>query len=134
MSHASTALAASITDYRAGAYAVDEVVAAVCVCGSDSFALGIDDTEGAAIRLCLACDDEVAMLECAAIADEADLFEATCTCGGTEFAVAAGFAFARDQEVRWVSVGLECTRCRLAGVYVDWKVDYSPSRQLLAAV
>ncbi|WP_025158019.1 hypothetical protein [Leifsonia aquatica] len=131
---ASPALAASIADYEAGGYAVDDVVAAVCECGSTRFGLGIDDTEGAAIRLCLACDTEVAMLECASIADEADLVEATCTCGGTAFAVAAGFAVTGDGEVRWVSVGLECDRCGLAGVYVDWKIDYAPSRQLLSAV
>ena len=40
--------------------------------------------------------------------------------------------FARaDGEIRWVSVGLRCGSDGLLGVYTDWKIDYSPSRQLL---
>ncbi|MEU4676443.1 hypothetical protein [Micromonospora sp. NPDC023737] len=36
-----------------------------------------------------------------------------------------------DEEVRWVSVGLRCTQDGTLGVYTDWKIDYSPTRQLL---
>jgi hypothetical protein len=113
---------------------VREVIDVTCACGENRFGLGIDDDAGAAIRLCLTCRSEVVMLESDSVLDDADLYEATCGCGHTVFHVAVGFSFTGDDEVRWVSVGLDCTLCHVAGVYVDWKVDYSPSRQLLAAV
>lgn len=134
MTTAPTALGAAIVEFEAGGYLPTRVVPVVCVCGASEFNLGIDDDAGAAIRLCLACESEVVMLESDAVLDEADLYEATCNCDHTIFRVAVGFAFSATAEVKWVSIGLECTNCQLAGVYLDWKIDYSPSRQLITAV
>jgi hypothetical protein len=51
-------------------------------------------------------------------------------CGNEEFAVAVGFAFFDDGEVRWISIGLRCLKDNTLGVYADTKIDYSPSRLL----
>lgn len=73
------------------------------------------------------------MLDSAECLEDADLESAAYPCGHEEFDVAVGFALREDGEVRWVSVGLRCRKDGRLGVYVDWKVDYSPSRHLLSA-
>ena len=71
------------------------------------------------------------MLDGADHLDDADLGEAACPCGHEQFDVAVGYAILEGGDIRWVSVGLRCQLDGLLGVYVDWKIDYSPSRQLL---
>jgi len=122
--------------FAAGGYAVADVVPAVCVACAPTtagFAVALDDEVGAAARRCLACHVEVSMLDSKDHLEDADLGDAARPCGGQQFDVAVGFAFLEDQEVRWVSVGLRRRTDGLLGVYVDWKLDYSPSRHLLAA-
>lgn len=129
---AAEALAASIIDFEAGGYPVGEVRHAMCECGSIRFGLLFDDEVGVAVRVCAECGEEFGMLDSDDHADEVDsVDEAMCTCGGTEFLVAVGFAFASDGEVRWVSVGLSCVTDGVAGVHVDWKIDYAPTGGLL---
>ncbi|MFR9780329.1 hypothetical protein ACL02O_30285 [Micromonospora sp. MS34] len=62
---------------------------------------------------------------------DADPDECVCPCGGEAFQVAVGFALRADGEVRWVSIGMRCTRDGVLGVYADWKIDYSPTDHLL---
>jgi hypothetical protein len=123
--------------FAAGGYAVAEVVNAVCgSCGQSEqgFSVALDDEEGAAVRQCLRCQSPVPMLDSQDYLDDAELGTAACPCGHEGFDVAVGFSLREDGEVRWVSIGLRCRNDGLLGVYADWKVDYSPSRQLLAAV
>jgi hypothetical protein len=116
---------------------VAEVVHAACAsCGqsSDGLAVAVDDDEGAATRRCLRCATKVPMLDSGDYLDDADLGAAACPCGHEQFDVAVGFSLRDDGEVRWLSIGLRCRSDGLLGVYADWKVDYTPSRQLLTAV
>lgn len=59
---------------------------------------------------------------------------ACCPCGGEEFEAAVAFSLGADGEVRWVTVGLRCTRDGFCGIYADWKIDYGPTGHLLALV
>ncbi len=123
--------------FAAGGYAVAEVVHAACgSCGQsdEGFSVVLDDEEGAAVRQCTRCQAQVPMLDSGDYLEDADLGAAACPCGHEQFDVAVGFSLRDDGEVRWVSVGLRCRNDGLLGVYADWKVDYSPSRQLLSAV
>ncbi|MGA5305866.1 hypothetical protein ACPCHT_38645 [Nucisporomicrobium flavum] len=127
-----------MTDYlrrfRAGGHAVEEVVESVCaVCSGRSFRVAIDDEEGCAERVCVACGAGVYLADSAAYADEAELGPCECPCGADTFAVALGFARAADREVRWISVGLRCLVDGTLGVYADWKIDYSPTAHLLTS-
>ena len=100
-------------------------------CGGTSFRLVIDQDEGYAERTCSACSERVVMLDSADAAAE-DLSEAACPCGGEVFNLAVGYAFfAGEEEIRWVYVGARCLTDGTLGVYTDWKIDYSPSTQLL---
>ncbi|TYB90925.1 hypothetical protein FXF53_30745 [Micromonospora sp. WP24] len=96
----------------------------------------VDDEAGYADRTCHLCGDRWVMLDAADVAEDADLGDAACLCGGERFDVAVGFALREDGEVRWVSVSvsLRCTADGVFGVYADWKIDYSPSGQLMARV
>lgn len=132
-----SALHESIRDYAGGDHAVDEIRDCVCACGSTLFVIGYDDDEGVAVRLCAACDREVALLDSADVlegsGEDMSLDAAECTCDATEFSAAVGFAM-RGADVVWVSLGLRCADCGLAGVYTDWGIDYSPSAHLLERV
>ena len=131
-------LDAYLRSFAAGGYPVDRVQHATCVSCAEStagFTVALDDEAGAAVRRCVRCQDEFVMLDSRDALDDAQLGDATCPCGHAEFDVAVGFSMRADElEVRWVSVGLRCRRDGLIGVYTDWKVDYSPSKQLLQAV
>ena len=123
--------------FAAGGYDVAEVVHAACAaCGrsASGFAVALDDEQGAAVRRCLSCHNEIPMLDSVDYLDDAELGDAACPCGHEAFDVAVGFALRNDAEVGWVSVGLRCHNDGLLGVYADWKIDYSPSRHLLKAV
>ncbi|UCR89695.1 hypothetical protein [Mycetocola spongiae] len=127
----------SISNYEAGDLPVARISDCICDCGSEVFSLGFDDDRGVAVRLCFACDSEVALLDSQEVLDHADsdidLDAAECTCGGIDFTVAVGFAISGN-DVRWVSVGLRCEDCAIAGVYTDWAIGYSPSMHLLERI
>ncbi|GAA0594714.1 hypothetical protein GCM10009546_66160 [Actinomadura livida] len=42
--------------------------------------------------------------------------------------------FRPDDSVRWVSVGIRCVADGVLGSCADWKINYEPSRHLLARV
>lgn len=122
----------SIEDHAAGGRSVDRVVVATCPCGGETFSLLFDDEVGVAARVCTRCGAEYGIADSDEHLDDVDeVLTAECTCGHDEFRVATGFALDEAGEVRWVSVGLRCTRDGIAGVYVDWKIDYLPSAHLL---
>ena len=124
-----------VRDFAAGGYPVAQVVHATCGCGADAgFSVVLDDDEGAAVRRCLSCGDSLAVLDSADHLDGADLGDAACPCGAEAFDVAVGFSLLDDGEVRWVSLGLRCRADGRLGVYADWKIDYTPSQQLLRMV
>ncbi|MFI7211582.1 hypothetical protein ACIBP4_12130 [Micromonospora maritima] len=125
-------LAEYIRFFRAGGYPVSVVAESRCgECDGLAFRVDIDE-EDATRRACLTCGGV------AFIGDSADHWAGTghescsCPCGGEEFAVAVGYAFFDEGEVRWISVGLRCLMDGALGVYADKKIDYSPSRHLLA--
>lgn len=124
-------LRASIEDFAAGGYRVDRVIAAACPCGNDTFLVVFDDAAGVAARICAVCQRETAIADSEEHFDDVESVEqARCTCGGDIFTAATGLAIGADDEVRWVSVGLRCVEDGVAGVYVDWKIDYAPTSHL----
>ncbi|MFI6305317.1 hypothetical protein ACIBCH_25865 [Amycolatopsis thailandensis] len=125
-------LAEFILDFGAGGYPVTRVAEAVCRdCTGRAFRVAVDDDEGCAQRVCVACGVATFIADSAEYWAEADPEECECPCGGGEFAVAVGFALGDDEEVRWISVGLRCLTDDTLGVYTDWKIDYSPTKHLL---
>lgn len=124
-------LAEFIRHFEAGGYPVTTVVESRCAeCDVRAFHVDIDEEE-ATRRTCLGCGAIAFIGESADYWTEDDHDSCARPCGNEEFAVAVGFAFFNDGEVRWVSVGLRCLKDNTLGVYADTKIDYSPSRHLL---
>ena len=121
--------------FSADQYPVRRTGLAACRgCGSDRFAVRIDDEEGCAERSCASCGQTVLMFDSADYVEDASFADAACPCGGETFNVAGGFALRDDGEVHWVYVGLRCTRDGVLGCYADWKIEYSPTSHLFDRV
>jgi hypothetical protein len=48
--------------------------------------------------------------------------------------VGVGFFLKGNKEVRWIYVGLRCSKCGVLGCYTNWKIDYEPTKHLLQQV
>ena len=108
---------------------------AVCQCGGRSFRLLLDDDEGAAVRICVACSDEHPIGDSDDYLAEAELAECACPCAGEQFEITVGVSLYDDSEdVRWLYLGCRCPTCGLVAVYGDWKNEFEGYQQLLARV
>jgi hypothetical protein len=128
-------LAAFLRNFEAGGYRVSQVVAAGCPgCAGKVFRLRADADEGCAERTCAECDKTALMLDSEDYWDGAMPEEVRCRCGADLFEVAVAFSTRANGDVRWVSVGMRCTGDGVLGCCADWKIDYSPSADLLERV
>jgi hypothetical protein len=120
---------------KVNGYVVDHYADAVCTCGGQRFWVGFDEVQGAAVRVCTACEKEHPIGDSADYLDEAELQGAECVCGAHAFEITVGVSLYRESEdVRWLYLGLRCVQCGLLGCYADWKNEYIDYRALLANV
>lgn len=131
--------AADLADYLeelgVQGYRVGQVVQAACAgCGGRAFRLRADGVEGTVERNCVGCGANTLMLDSEEYWSDAEPETVVCSCGADVFDVAVGFSFRPDGSVRWVSVGIRCVADGVLGCCADWKIDYDPSRHLLARV
>jgi ribosomal protein S27AE len=121
--------------YSAKAYPVSQFRGAKCECGSDTFRLLADETEGGVQRTCMACGKSHFVCDSEEYWNSASPERWTCgECNSTEMNVGVGFSLYEDGEIRWLYVGQRCTKCGLLDCVADWKVGYSPSLQLFNQV
>ncbi len=125
-----------LSDYsRANAYPIEHFADAICVCGGTIFVLFLDDNEGAAKRVCVACQNEHPIGDSEDYLEEAALEEAECPCGAGEFEITAGVALYRQSDaVKWFYLGCRCVACGLVACYGDWKNESEDYRALLRRV
>jgi hypothetical protein len=108
---------------------------AVCKCGEKLFGLALDDDQGAAVWVCVACKTEHPIGDSDEYLEEAELGECACPCGGETFEITIGVSLYEDSEdVRWLYLGCRCPKCGLAAVYSDWKNEFNGYQKLLARV
>ena len=118
---------------QAGGYPPAIVTESICgQCGGRAFRVAVDAEQGCAQQVCVACRDMAFIADSGECWEDADPAGFVCPCGGSEFAVAAGFALRGGGEVRWISVGLRCLTDNTLGVCADWKIDYEPTGHLLS--
>ena len=126
--------------YEAEGYAVDETRICKCSCGSDQFELEADREEGVSQRSCCSCSAKHLICDSDEFWSDAHPTRWKCTeCGCETCNLGVGFSLydsegGGDRDVRWISVGMRCTKCGTLGSYVDWKVGYGPSYHLLSKV
>lgn len=108
---------------------------ATCICSGRIFRLDIDDTEGAAVRECVACGSKHAIGDSEDYLEEASLESCECPCGGDVFEVTAGVSLYHDSDdVRWLYLGCRCPACGLTACYGDWKNEFGDYREFLGRV
>jgi hypothetical protein len=118
--------------YKAEGYEVHETRMCRCPCGSIEFHLDADRTEGCAQRTCAACGTKHFICDSAEYWDDAEPESWECTeCGRKTCNIYEAEPEPGLPDVRWISVGNRCTNCGTLGSFVDWKVGYGPSYQLL---
>jgi hypothetical protein len=126
--------------YKAQGYTVHEARLCTCGCGSVEFNLEADRDEGCARRSCVHCGTKHLICDSGEYWSDADPESWACVeCAGVSCNLAVGFSLyeqeqGEEQAVRWISIGNRCVRCGPLGSFVDWKVGYSPSYQLLDQV
>ena len=108
---------------------------AKCLCGSTVFGLKIDENEGAAVRICVACSKSHPIGDSDEYLEEANLEECACPCGEGKFKVTVGLhLYDGSEDVRWLYLGCRCSVCGITANYADWKNEFEDYRVLLARV
>lgn len=125
-----------LLDYsEANAYSIEHFADAVCVCGSATFILFLDDNQGVAKRVCIACQNEHFIGDSEDYLEDAELEQCECPCGKGEFEITAGVAlYSGSDHVKWFYLGCRCVACGLVACYGDWKNETENYRELLARV
>jgi hypothetical protein len=130
--------AADLTEYLKAltedGYPATEFRVAKCSCGSLAFGLALDHDEGAAMRKCVECGAEHFVCDSQERWHECSPTKWKCTgkCKSRTANICVGFALREDRkDIRWIYIGTRCVQCGVLGCYVDWKIDFSPSLQLI---
>ena len=115
-------------------YPVRRVLEPQCSCGGRKFTLYRDATEGVARRTCAACGAKAFIGDSAESWEDARPRRVRCPCGSTTAQLGIGFSLRDDGDIRWITIGQRCVECGILGVYVDWKIDYSPTDHLFDSI
>lgn len=107
-------------------YPLSASYAPACPCGAaPRFGLAGDDG-GGAVLTCRACSARRYVADAERYLS-ARCEDRECRCERSDFDVVVGAAFYEGStDVRWWYVGGRCPKCKLLGVYVDWKDDGTP--------
>jgi hypothetical protein len=119
-----------------GGYLTEEFALSKCSCDSIEFHLEADDDEGAAKRICTKCKSEHFICDSEEYWEDAEPEEWECIeCGSKITNIGVGFAlYPDDKEIKWIYVGVRCSKCGILGCFASWKVGYAPSRHLIQKV
>ena len=122
--------------YTEDKYPSNEFRLAKCKCGSVDFNLEADDEEGAAKRTCVKCSKEHYICDSEEYWEETDPETWECVeCGSRSTNIGVGFSLYEDKgAIRWLYVGVRCSKCGVLGCFAGWKIAYEPSLQLLEQV
>lgn len=129
-----------------GGYPIDAFRLAKCHCGSLEFNVEADGNEGCAKRTCIKCSKEHLICDSSEYWEDAEPELCSCTeCKSTKYNIGVGFSFRnskksiaslffRKKEIKWIYIGIRCSKCGILGCCADWKIDYGPSAQLMDQV
>jgi len=128
-------IAGYLRAYSSQGYPAEHFADAACGCANRTFILSVDETQGAAVRKCTACELEHPIGDSGEYLDEAELEECGCPCGAVGLELTVGVAlYTGSQDVRWIYIGARCPQCGLTGCYGDWKNEFLGYKELLSRV
>ena len=120
---------------NANAYVARHFADAHCKCGGKVFRLGLDERQGVAVRLCVACGTEHPIGDSDEFLEEAELEGCACPCGHEEFEITVGVSlYEGSDDVKWLYLGCRCPKCGLTAAYGDWKNEFNGYQALLERV
>ena len=123
-----------IRGFTAETYPADLVPQSACECGHVVFSVDYDGEQGCVRRTCVSCGRTGFIADSGDYWAEAHPVPLRCPCGNHAFELGVGFSLRESGDIRWITVGARCVACGILGAPTEWKVDYSPSAHLLAAV
>jgi len=117
-------------------YPIDAFALAKCQCGTMSFQLEFDSSEGVARRTCSKCSHAHFICDSEEYWSEAEPQTWKCIeCANPYGNIGVGFSlYEGETDVRWLYVGVRCAACGTLGCFADWKVGYGPSDHLMGLV
>jgi DNA-directed RNA polymerase subunit RPC12/RpoP len=126
-------LAEYIERITADGYPASRITQSKDICGEVTFRLYADADDGCAQRVCAKCGRTVFIGDSAENWDEAEPGRVRCPCGHDIHEIGVGFSMrtTHPDDVRWITIGVRCTRCGILGSPVDWEISYGPSGHLL---
>ncbi len=117
-------------------YKIHECYLVKCQCSGDIFSLDVDESEGFAKRICIKCKKEHYICDSEEYREDVKAKKLKC-CNVSSFNIGVGFSLYDDtlegeegRDVRWIYIGIRCTKCGKLGSPSEWKIDYSPSYEL----
>ena len=121
-----------LTAFSVDGYRINDFRLAKCECGSDIFHLWADDGEGTAKRICGSCEKSHLICDSEEYWEDSTPIEWKCVeCDSRLTNLGVGYSLYEDGEIHWLYVGERCAQCGVLGCMAQWKVAYSPSKQLL---
>ena len=124
-----------IRSFSADQYPATHFADAKCHCGENRFELAVDETEGAAVRTCVACQQPHPIGDSQDYLAGATLESCECLCGSSALELTIGVALYSDsQDVRWIYLAGRCPQCHCAGCYADWKNEFPDYQALLSRI
>jgi hypothetical protein len=106
-----------------GGYPVNKAIEAKCTCGSSKFSVQVDRDEELAKTICIGCGRQTFVSDSADHWSNESPEQIECTCGSTAYEVSLGLFVKEEGWVRWMSIGLRCSKCGTLGSPLDWKSD-----------
>lgn len=103
----------------------------VCECGGDTFGIRLDVDENAVQVKCEKCGRERLIADSGEYWETANPSDLVCRiCKNRVYNARVGFRRRRNGSVKWVYIGVRCTKCKALGSPLDWKIDYEPTDQM----
>ena len=100
-------------------------------CGNKDFFVEFDWDEGVTRIICSKCKS------IKYLADSEENWEGIkprkykCVeCKSTSANVGTGFIYRDNGDVKWVYIGVRCSKCGILGSVTDWSIDYSPTSEV----
>ncbi len=115
-------------------YPTSKHIVAKCSCGKQHFQLTADQDEGCAKRICASCGIEKFICDSEENWQGSSPKKLKCNCRKDIFEIVVGFSLRDGGEIKWVYIGERCVNCELLGSYVDWGIDYAPTKHLYSMV
>jgi hypothetical protein len=118
--------------YSESAYPVQKVAISKCnKCGCEEFLVEFDWDEGVSRVICKSCETIKYLADSQENWNDIKPRKYKCVeCKSTHANVGIGYAYRENGDIKWVYIGVRCSKCGILGSVTDWKIDFSPTKEI----